>query len=137
MFDFRYRIICIAFALCIIPGAYTMDQFRFFHPLENLGSEFHSVSGIIEDSKGIIWYSTLDGLYRFNGSGLKKIPHDPENPDSLINDKIQTLFISSEGTIWAGTYGGLSSLDPETGKETLDKLLAEFAAGYTIMEEVK
>ncbi len=28
-------------------------------------------------------------------------------------------------------------LEPAIGKETLDKLLAEFAAGYTIMEEVK
>lgn len=44
--------------------------------------------------------------------------YDPQNPQSLSNNVVIALEHDLEGSIWAGTDGGLSRLDPATGKVT-------------------
>ena len=69
-----------------------------------------------EDSKGTIWMGTY-------GGGLKKydietdsfIPeiHEPDNPSSISNDTIVSIFEDRAGQLWIGTVHGINKLDKD------------------------
>jgi signal transduction histidine kinase len=43
--------------------------------------------------------------------------HDPEDPESISDDYVTTLYEDHRGTLWVGTRsGGLNALDRETGR---------------------
>lgn len=60
---------------------------------------------LAESPNGIIWIGTLNGLYQYNENTgkTKHYEHDPNNPYSLAHNFTNTLFVSSNGTLWIGT----------------------------------
>ena len=69
---------------------------------------------VFEDSKGIIWITTvLDGLYKYNPSdkSLKHYPYDEKNPYSISDDHIASICESKDGLIWIATDKGLDAFD--------------------------
>ena len=72
---------------------------------------------VFEDSKGIIWITTvLDGLYKYNpiDQTLKHYPSDERNPNSISDDHISSICESEDGLIWVATDKGLDAFDVET-----------------------
>jgi DNA-binding NtrC family response regulator/ligand-binding sensor domain-containing protein len=74
-----------------------------------------------EDSSGILWIGTFGGgLNKFVPSGTKRATlnfihyrHDPEDPNSLSDDKVISMYQDRFGTLWIGTEsGGLNELVP-------------------------
>ena len=57
------------------------------------------------------------GLNRLNPDGtFTRYLHDPNNPHSLINNKVRAIFEDSRGVFWVGTSGdGLHTMDREKG----------------------
>ena len=77
------------------------------------------VLDILQDSQGFIWFGTQDGLNRYDGYEFVVYKHDPEDPNSLSNDLIQSICIDRDDGLWVGTDGGgLNRLDLETGQVT-------------------
>jgi diguanylate cyclase (GGDEF)-like protein len=72
-----------------------------------------SVSGIVQDKTGYIWFGTQGGLARYDGYSFKLFERVPFDRDSLPHNLVQTLYLDGD-YIWAGTYGGLARLDPAT-----------------------
>jgi len=70
--------------------------------------EKSEVQDIVEDASGNLWIGTFGGgLVRTNLKGdAKYYLNDPENPASLSNDYVISLFIDKSGLLWIGTYGG-------------------------------
>jgi len=87
------------------------------------------VRALYEDHEGTLWVGTglpfdtvkEGGLNKFNrekGTFIRYM-HDPNNPHSLINDKIRAIFEDSRGVFWVGTQGdGLHIMDRKTGSFT-------------------
>ncbi|WP_264538131.1 two-component regulator propeller domain-containing protein [Flavobacterium sp. N1736] len=79
------------------------------HPVKEPYLPDETIRAVTKDSKGKIWlgYYTK-GLYYYNeGSHFFekfKIDKAASNPDW---ERIRTLFTSSDGTVWAGTYKGI------------------------------
>ena len=88
------------------------------------------VRAIYEDRKGVLWIGTGfefnfgnnkssedGGLNRMDANGkFTRYLHDPKNPNSLINNKVRSIFEDSRGKFWIGTAGdGLHTMDRETG----------------------
>ena len=74
-----------------------------------------SVSSIVQDRDGFIWFGTQGGLNRYDGRHFKTYAHDPFNTTGLLHNLIQTLYYDAEAhAIWIGSYQGLSRLDIET-----------------------
>ena len=74
-----------------------------------------SVSSIVQDRDGFIWFGTQGGLNRYDGRHFKTYAHDPFNTNGLLHNLIQTLYYDAEAhAIWIGSYQGLSRLDIET-----------------------
>lgn len=75
---------------------------------------------ILEDDDKDVWIATLDhGLYMYNRqtAGLTRFLHDPQNPTSLANDQVYSLYQDSKGRIWvvywAIAKAGLSILNED------------------------
>ncbi len=71
---------------------------------------------IIEDNEGNLWIATeTKGLIRVRKDGTEKtvFQHDPQNPNSLPQNNVRTMYQDDRGRIWAGTGLGLSLYVPE------------------------
>jgi signal transduction histidine kinase/sugar lactone lactonase YvrE len=69
---------------------------------------------IKEDKDGYFWLGGQSGLHRFDPrTGKFKIyEHRPDNPDSLSDNRINSVLIDHGGTMWIGTQDGLDKFDP-------------------------
>jgi signal transduction histidine kinase/ligand-binding sensor domain-containing protein len=84
-----------------------------------VGKTFLFVTGIAQDLNGIMWFSTKTGLYSYDGNRLILYESQPLNPNSLISNTTESIYVDKNGIIWVGTLGkGLDRFDPETGKFT-------------------
>jgi ligand-binding sensor domain-containing protein len=65
-----------------------------------------TVSAILEDSKGVWWIGTTNGLGRYDGQAWKRYSKADGLPDNDI-----TSLVEVGGAIWAGTSGGPARLE--------------------------
>ena len=70
--------------------------------------------------KKILWVGTgKGGLNRFNimTGTATSFRHRDDDPTSLSNEDVMTIYREPSGMLWVGTFGGgLNRLDPATGK---------------------
>jgi len=64
-----------------------------------------SVYCILQDSKGFMWFGTLDGLNRYDGYAIMRYRNNPQDTTSIPENSINTLFEDSKGVLWIGTRG--------------------------------
>jgi sugar lactone lactonase YvrE len=77
-------------------------NYNLFQPEEGLSAK--PVSDLIFDTRGNLWFSTLeDGLYYFTRDRLYRIDEQEGLPDLYLYD----LEAHSDGSVWAGSDGGL------------------------------
>jgi len=77
------------------------------------GSLPRSIYALAQDNYGFLWLGTHVGLYRYDGYTLKPYRHDHNDPNSVSDDSIRTVYKDRAGILWIGTgFGGLDRLDP-------------------------
>jgi len=77
---------------------------------------FTLITGITQDPRGFMWFSSGNILYRYNGYEFTTYKNDPRNPASLAGSRLETVYADKKGFIWTGDFGsGLNKLDPRTG----------------------
>jgi ligand-binding sensor domain-containing protein/two-component sensor histidine kinase len=67
-----------------------------------------AVYKIRQDSRGFMWFCTLEGVSRFDGYAFMNLTTDDGLPDRHVNDLLETI----NGTIYIATDGGLARLNP-------------------------
>jgi len=88
---------------------------RFEHLTVSDGLSQGYVSAIYQDSKGFMWFGTLDGLNRYDGHNFRVFRNDPFDSTSLSGNYITAINEDRFGRLWIGTYyNGLNCLDPAT-----------------------
>ena len=86
-----------------------------FTQLSIHGEPFQSrIQSITQDKYGFLWLGTDAGLYRYDGYSLKSYRHDPNDPNSLSDDRIRVVYRDRDGILWigGGNHAGLDRLDP-------------------------
>lgn len=74
-----------------------------------------SVSHIIQDKYGFMWFGTQGGLNRYDGRTVKAYRHNPFDENQLPHNLIQTMYYDEvSNDLWIGTYNGVSHFDIET-----------------------
>ena len=73
---------------------------------------------IYQDRDGIIWITTEDGLNRYDGAKFTVYRNEKDNPHSLLNDYVRTLFEDSQGRLFIGSLNGLQIYDRTTDSFT-------------------
>ncbi len=70
---------------------------------------------IIKDNNGIFWFSTINGLIKFDGRKFEHFSFSANNPDA-ISSNIVTRTIDDNDKLWIATYNGLNCFDKKTKK---------------------
>lgn len=83
----------------------TLDYFDDLHGMSN-----GRITGIVEDSAGILWIAASEGLSKFDGTSFTKYTKE----DGLLNDELWCLIINQKGELVMGTNKGLSIFDGKT-----------------------
>jgi len=65
-----------------------------------------SVTCIVQDKLGFMWFGTWEGLNRFDGYGFKTYRPDLKDSNSISHGAILCLYVDSSGVLWIGTDGG-------------------------------
>ncbi len=65
-----------------------------------------AVNAILQDSKGFLWFGTEDGLNRYDGYKFEIFKPDENNPNSISDNFIWTIYEDSKKNIWIGTNSG-------------------------------
>lgn len=75
------------------------------------------IHDIRQDSRGFLWFSTRDGLGRFDGYEMVVHSHDPADPTSIHGNWVGPLVEDSRGLFWVMLgVGGMDRFDPMTGQ---------------------
>ncbi len=76
-----------------------------------------TIYALHEDNSGALWIGTDGGLTRYDRkkNRFTQFIHDPENPNSLLNNVISSIVEDRLGNLWIGTMGGLNKFDKITG----------------------
>lgn len=124
--DFVHICLCLTrnifFLLVILSaGDLQAQQTEYFPSIQyitsNEGLSQSEVTAILQDKKGFLWIGTRGGLNRYDGSTIKVFQNKLKNPNSLINNSIETLFEDSNGHIWIGTKSnGVSRYFPKSDR---------------------
>jgi ligand-binding sensor domain-containing protein len=64
------------------------------------GLSSNSIYCIFQDSRGVIWIGSLDGLHRYDGYSLKIYKHNTLDPKSLSNNRITSIYEDSRHHLW-------------------------------------
>ena len=62
----------------------------------------------------MLWIGTRDGLNKFNREEEKftQYRNEPNNPNSLSNNYVRSIYEDQSGVLWIGTRDGLNKLVP-------------------------
>ena len=82
----------------------------FFAPLGSASAIEGPIDSIVEDERGLMWFTTSNGLWRWDSHFLTKVKF-PSTLDSEALPQIQHTFKDHQNRIWVGTSQGLFSLD--------------------------
>lgn len=75
------------------------------------------VMSILQDKKGLIWFSTWNGLNKFDGYTFKTYKTSQEDQFAFGSNRMGVIQESKYGDIWCPTYDGQACLfDVETEK---------------------
>ena len=115
------------------PRALAQGSFRFEHITVNEGLAHSDAVAVLQDKAGFIWIGTNNGIDRYDGYELKNYLMPNSNFNGLYNNRIQSLHLAADGTIWAiadeqgayfydpgsDSFHSLAELSPDKDTQTL------------------
>jgi len=108
------------FALCYLGTAATYAQEGYiFQQLDNRsGMSNSAVNCIFQDSDGMLWIGTWDGLNRYDGKDFLIFNYDTYNrfdSKSIGNNVVRHILEDNQHNIWISTVEGVSKYNKNSG----------------------
>ncbi len=93
----------------------TKAQYRFDTYSTDNGLPQNSVHAILQTREGYLWFTTFDGLIRYDG--VRLVVFDKATTPGLVSNRFDSLYETPDGVLWAGTQdGGLTRYENGTFK---------------------
>ena len=92
------------------PGNTLPQNIRFDHLSEAL---FFQTEALLQDHEGFLWVGAA-GLFKYDGYTRTRYVYDPDDPRSLSNIGVRTIYEDRGEELWIGTLKGLNRFDRET-----------------------
>ncbi len=84
----------------------------------------HHYNTVFNDSRGLIWIGTQDGLNVWDrNTGFKKCFH---TEDGLVNNCVQSVIEDNHNQIWVSTSSGLSAIDVQNNNNRFSFSLTNY-----------
>ena len=93
----------VLMAITILAEAQTNYHFEYFSSRDGLVS--NSVSEMVQDSLGFIWFNAGTHLVRFDGYNFKPYAHHPHDSTSFPGNEQTRLLLDQEGKLWITSSG--------------------------------
>ena len=90
------------------------NKLRFKHYTTTDGLSQGVVFHIMQDSRGFMWFSTFDGLNRFDGYNFKVFKPSYNDSNSIKGGYINYIIEEKNGMIWVGTNEALNCYNLKT-----------------------
>lgn len=108
----KYILLSILFISSKFLFGFNSEELKIEYLSIEHGLSQNTVRSILQDSKGFLWFSTEDGLNRYDGYRLKIYRHDQLDTNSLSDNFIWSVCETKRGELWIGTNsGGLNKFD--------------------------
>ncbi|CAN5211520.1 hypothetical protein BH10ACI1_BH10ACI1_19600 [soil metagenome] len=92
------------FGLFLCAFQYASAEYRFDSWTTDNGLPQNGVRSITQTLSGYLWFTTFDGLVRFDG--VKFTVFNKSNSPGIINNRFLSVRAFADGSIWAATEGG-------------------------------
>ncbi|MFH2107276.1 MAG: two-component regulator propeller domain-containing protein [Chrysiogenia bacterium] len=77
------------------------------------GLSQNTVTSILQDRNGFMWFGSYGGLNRYDGYNFKIFNHNFRGGNCLSHDMVNNMIMDDDGTFWIGTIGGgINHFDP-------------------------
>ncbi len=95
-------------------GPLPTPQFRRYQTADGLpGSTVYSV---VQDKQGLMWFGVGVDLVRYDGVDFQTFSHHSDDPASLPEGSVYSLFADHDNQLWVGGFGsGLNRHERESG----------------------
>lgn len=90
----------------ILPAQSDIRDIKFENISIKDGLSQSSPNCIFQDSKGLIWIGTEDGLNKYDGYSFQVYKPDPNDSFSISHSRILSVYEDPEKNLWIGTNGG-------------------------------
>lgn len=126
----------IVLLVCTLPVKSQPDCF-FTHYSSEDGLSQNTIMSILQDRKGNIWFSTWDGINKFNGYTFRTFKAKLDNRIDLTNNRIDRMLEDEYGFLWLQTYDNqVYRFDPRS--EVFERIpLMEDNGGTTNVTSIK
>lgn len=101
----KKHLLFFSFLIILFPlTAQPLCQIEYF--TANNGLSQGVITAILQDQKGFMWFSTWNGLDKFDGYSFRNYKAFPGDGCMLTNNRIVFITESKYGNIWCQTYDG-------------------------------
>ena len=111
---FTIAIVLLEFSLGI--SQYDFSSIRFENLSVDDGLSQSTVRAIEQDKMGFMWFTTHNGLNRYDGKSFKVYSKVEGDSTSLSNNFVKGIDESFDGSLWVATSNGLNKLDRNSDK---------------------
>ena len=64
-----------------------------------------TVAQTFQDSRGVLWFLTQEGLSKYNGLEVENYIHSPTDPSSITTNSVTRIAEDTNGDLWVSTKG--------------------------------
>jgi len=98
------KIIQLISGLLIAFSVNAQYHFSFSHFTSDNGLSQNSITAMMKDRKGYLWFGTRDGLNKFDGYNFTVFNSKPNQKQSVLSNRILAIKEDKWGFIWVKTY---------------------------------
>ncbi len=102
----RVILLCLLLFFNLLPETISQERISFNHLTIEDGLSQSSVTCILQDRSGFMWFGTQDGLNRFDGYNFKVFKNIPSDTSSLTDNFIFSIYEDDSGILFFETQSG-------------------------------
>ena len=122
----------LLFFSILISIGLSAKKYNITNLTNNDGLSNSSINNIYQDSNGLMWFGSWDGLNVYNGREFKVFKPEPANAQSISNNIIRDIVEENKSIHWVATDRGINRMDMR--KNTFDRFFVD-AEYQTISSE--
>ncbi|MDR3220003.1 MAG: response regulator [Dysgonamonadaceae bacterium] len=121
--NYKYLFALIVSLLWMLPCRSQPLSCHFEHYSIENGLPQYTIMGILQDSKGFMWFATWNGISKFNGHSFQNYKVQSSDSYYMNSNRIESMQEDKYGNIWMRSYDGATHcFDPH--RETFKNLQA-------------
>ncbi len=101
----------IVLLFCSFTGFAQNQSFNFEHLGTHEGLSQINVLCIFQDSRGLMWVGTMDGLNRYDGYNFTIYRNDVHDDSTIAGNYVTDIAEDKDGNLWVASLDGLSKFN--------------------------